>query len=297
MAIKAAATMVLLALMAAPAAHAQDERPFQQSGRSHVLHQDVSPGGTEPINVETYVPEACAAKACPLVIAMHGLTRNAEGARDSWIAAADRYGLLIAAPHFDKDRFPTRLYQQGGVRGESDRSKWVYSAIERFFDVALATGRVAGSSYALFGHSAGGQFVHRMTILMPEARFSTAVSANAGYYMLPVGREGAGGFGFPYSIDGAPVTETTLKAAFAKPLLVMLGDRDDDPDHHQLNKSKGAAAQGPHRFARGQHFVAIAAAEAKRLGVETRWREIVVPGAAHEQRKMVNVAALALFGR
>lgn len=278
-------------------ADAHDLAPFQEAGRGHVLHEDVSPFGTETINVETYVPAACAAKRCPLVFSLHGLNRNAEAARDNWIEAADRYGLLVAAPHFDKERFPTRLFQQGGVRGEPDRSKWVYAIIERFFDAALKSGRVEGASYVLFGHSAGAQFVHRMTILMPEARFSTAISANAGYYTLPVGKDTAGGFSYPYSLDGTPANEATLKAAFAKPLLIMLGDRDVDPLHPQLNTSKGAEAQGPNRYARGLNFVAVAAAEAKRLGFESRWREITVPGVAHEQRKMADAAAEALFAR
>lgn len=287
----------LVAALSLPlTALAHDLTPFQEAGRGHVLHEDVSPAGTEIINVETYVPLACVGKPCPLVFSLHGLQRNAEVARDNWVDAAERHGLLIAAPHFDRERFPTRLYQQGGVGSEADPARWVYAVIERFFDRALATGRVAGTTYTLFGHSAGAQFVHRMAILMPQARFSTAVSANAGYYTLPVGKQAAGGFSYPYSLEGTPATQASLKAAFAKPLLVMLGELDTDPDHPQLNRSKGAQAQGPNRLARGRNFVAVAAAEAARLGVESRWREIVVPGAAHEQRKMANAAADVLFG-
>lgn len=286
-----------LALMAAPVAQADDATPFRETGRGRFSHEDVSPAGSRAITIETYVPAACMAKPCPLVISMHGLTRNAAAARDNWVDAAERHGLLVAAPHFDKERFPTRLYQQGGVRDEPDPAKWIYAVIERVFDRALTSGRVAGQDYVLFGHSAGAQFVHRMAMLMPQARFSTAVTANAGYYTLPVGREAAGGFNYPYSLEGAPASAATLRAAFARPLLIMLGDRDDDPDHHQLNTSRGAQAQGPNRFARGQHFAAVAAAEAKPLGVESRWREIIAPGVAHEQTKMADAAARALFGR
>lgn len=290
------AGLALICWLAAPAAQARDPAPFQQTGRGHVLHEDVSPAGTQSIDVETYVPAACAAKPCPLVIALHGLARNAASARNNWIEAAERYGLLIAAPHFDKERFPTRLFQQGGVRNQPDRAQWVYAVIERFFDEALRSGRVSGSRYVLFGHSAGAQFVHRMVMLMPEARFSTAVSANAGYYTLPLDTKRAEGRRFPYSLDGTPATEVSLTAAFAKPLLVMLGDRDTDPDHPQLNKSKGAEAQGPSRFDRGLNFMAVAEAEAKRLGVPIRWREITVPGVAHQAGKMADAAAMALFG-
>jgi pimeloyl-ACP methyl ester carboxylesterase len=275
-------------------AAAHDLTPFQEAGRSHVIHEDVSPAGAEPINVETYVPAACTGKPCPLLIAIHGLERNAETARDNWVEAAERYDLLIAAPHFDKERFPTRLFQQGGVRDETDPARWLYASIERFFDRALASGRVEGTGYVLFGHSAGAQFVHRMALLMPTARFTTAISANAGYYTLPL-REGAGGFAYPYSLVGTPATDASLSAALGKPLLVMLGERDDDAAHPQLNHSRGAEAQGPNRLARGRHFMAAATAEAARLKVEARWREILVPGIGHDSRRMAAAAAEALF--
>lgn len=273
---------------------AHDLTPFQEAGRSHVIHEDVSPSGSEPINVETYVPAACTAKPCPLLIAIHGLERNAGTARDNWVEAAERYGLLIAAPHFDTDRFPTRLFQQGGVRDEADPARWVYGSIERFFDRLLASGRVAGTGYVLFGHSAGAQFVHRMALLVPTARFSTAISANAGYYTLPLRAE-ASGFAYPYSLVGTPATDASLAAAFAKPLLLMLGEKDDDSAHPQLNHSRGAEAQGPNRLARGRHFMAVAATEAARLKVDSPWREIVVPGVGHESRRMAAAAASALF--
>ena len=284
-------------LAVTPCVRADETTPFQTPGRGHVLHEDHAPTGSRSIAIETYVPAVCVAKPCPLVISMHGLTRNAGAARDNWVNAAERHGLLVAAPHFDRERFPTRLYQQGGVRDEPDPANWIYAVIERIFDRALKSGRVEGQSYVLFGHSAGAQFVHRMAILMPQARFSTAITANAGYYTLPVERQAAGGFSYPFSLDETPSTGATLKAAFAKPLLIMLGDRDDDPDHHQLNRSRGAQAQGPNRLARGRNFVAVAAAEAKRLGVESRWREIIVPGVGHEQTKMADAAAHAVFGR
>jgi hypothetical protein len=133
-----------------------------------------------------------------------------------------------------------------------------------------------------------------MALLMPAARFSTAISANAGYYTLPLRGEG-GGFSYPYSLNGTPATEATLGAALAKPLWVMLGERDDDPAHPQRNRSRGAQVQGPTRLARGRHFMAVAAAEAARLKVESPWRAIVVPGVGHDSRRMASAAAEALF--
>lgn len=263
---------------------------FAGTGPAESSYADPLPA---TVAVSTYAPPACAAKPCPLLIAIHGMGRNARGARDAWKAAADRGGFLVLAPRFDKEQFSSRRFQQGNARGEPDKAKWTFGLIERLFDVARASGRVAGGSYTIFGHSAGAQFVHRMVMLMPDARIATAAVANAGYYTLPVL---AGERAYPYSLKGTPAVDATLAAALSKPMLVMLGDRDTDPDHPQLNKSRGAEEQGPTRFARGEHFMAAARDEARRLGVTLRWREVVVPGVAHQQSGMAEAAGAELFG-
>ncbi len=276
----------------ASVAMAQGKAPFSTQGSGEWTFEDPV---WQAIEVQTYTPAACAAKACQLLIAIHGAGRNAGSSRNHWIDAAERYGVLVAAPRFDKQRFSGRLFQQGNARAEPDKAKWTFGIVERLFDAARAAGRVEGGSYKLFGHSAGGQFVHRMALLMPEARFSRAVVANAGYYTRPLGTEAAGGFAYPYSLGGTPATDATLKAALAKPVIVMLGDRDTDPDHRELNQSRGAEAQGPTRFARGQAFVADIEAVAARLGVASAWREITVPGVAHQQKRMAQAAAPVLL--
>ncbi|WP_306226010.1 hypothetical protein [Bosea beijingensis] len=272
------------------AASAETPALFAGSGSSEGSYADPLPA---TVAVSSYAPPACAGKPCPLLIAIHGMGRNAKGARDAWKAAADQAGFLVLAPRFDKEQFSSRRFQQGDVRGEPDKAKWTFGLIERLFDAARASGRVAGDSYTIFGHSAGAQFVHRMIMLMPEARIATAAVANAGYYTLPAL---TGERAYPYSLKGTPAADATLARALAKPMLVMLGDQDTDPNHHQLNKSRGAEEQGPTRFARGEHFMTAAMEEARRLGVTLRWREIVVPGVAHQQSGMAKAAAAELFG-
>lgn len=287
-------TIVALALgLGLSAASAETPALFAEAGPAESSYADPLPA---TIAVSTYAPPACAAKPCPLLIAIHGMGRNARNARDDWKDAADRAGFLVLAPRFDKEQFPSRLFQQGGVRGEPDKAKWTFGLIERLFDAARASGRVAGNSYTLFGHSAGAQFVHRMVLLMPEARIATAAVANAGYYTLPALAGEKGVRSYPYSLKGTPAADATLAAALAKPMLVMLGDRDTDPDHPQLNKSRGAEEQGASRFARGEHFMVAARDEARRLGVALRWREVVVPGVAHQQGGMAKAAAVELPG-
>lgn len=267
------------------------------TGAHHFTYLDRGARGDIEIEVPAVAGTACAMKRCPLVIAMTGLTRNAFQTRDNWLALAEEKGLLVVSPFLDAKRFPTRLYQQGGVVGEPDRSKWLYTTIERLYDHLVAQGRAEANGYALFGHSAGAQFVHRMVLAMPEARYRIAVAANAGFYTLPTGAAEAGGFDIPFSLAGTPITEAERAKALQRPLLVMLGDQDIDPNHDQLNNSEGAKAQGPHRLARGVFFFAASEAEARRLNVPFGWKKIIVPGVDHDNTRMAKAAAEALFGR
>lgn len=284
------ALIFALGLMVAQAAAAQ-----APTGAFSLTFRDDGPRGALEIEVPAVAAKACATKPCPLVIAMHGVTRNALQTRDNWLELAEQHGLIVVAPFLDRERFPTRLYQQGGVIGEPDRTKWLYQTIERLYDHLVATKRAEAGGYILFGHSAGAQFVHRMVLALPEARYRLAVIGNAGFYTLPTDAGPAGGFPFPYSLEGTPITEAERAKALQRPMLVMLGDQDIDPNHYQLNNTKGARAQGPHRFARGQFFFAAAEAEAKRLGVPFGWKKIVVPGVDHDNTRMAAAAAAEIF--
>lgn len=285
---------LLLALGVFLSAAAEAQGPHQ-SGPYSFPFTDRGPRGEITIEVPAVAGSQCIAKACPLVIAMHGVTRNALQTRDNWLELAEKHGLIVVAPYLDRERFPTRLYQQGGVVGEPDRAKWLYQTIERLYDHLVRGGRAEAGGYILFGHSAGAQFVHRMVLAMPEARYRLAIAGNAGFYTLPTGKREAGGFAFPYSLEDTPITEVERAKALQRPLLVMLGDQDIDPNHYQLNNTKGAKAQGSHRFARGQFFFAAAEAEAKRLGVPLGWKKIVVPGVDHDNTRMAAAAAAQML--
>lgn len=258
---------------------------------------DRGPKGAQEIEVAAVAGSACARKACPLVIAMHGVTRNALQTRDNWLDLAEKHSLLVIAPYLDRKRFPTRLYQQGGVVGEPDRAQWLYPMIERLYDHLVAEKRAEANGYILFGHSAGAQFVHRFVMAMPDARYRLAIIGNAGFYTLPTSKAEAGGHEFPFSLDRTPISPAERAKALQRPMLVMLGDADIDPNHYQLNNSRGAKAQGPHRFARGNFFFAAAEAEARRLGVPFGWTKIVVPGVAHDNTRMAAAAAAEIARR
>jgi len=171
-----------------------------------------------------------------------------------------------------------------------DAARWSFNVIEHLFDaIRTATGNQS-ASYFLYGHSEGGQFVHRLVLLLPEARYARAVAANSGWYTMP-GFDGR----FPYGLGGSPATEAGLKKSLARDLVLMLGDRDTDPAHFQLRRTPQAMTQGAHRFERGQNYLKLVAKRAAELKGDFGWKLRVVPGAAHENDRMSGPAAAVLM--
>jgi hypothetical protein len=82
-----------------------------------------------------------------------------------------------------------------------------------------------------------------------------------------------------------------LARALQRKLIVLVGDRDVDPNHPQLRRTPEAAAQGEHRFQRGHTFFEQAQGSARKLDVELAWELHVAPGVAHSNARMAPHAA------
>jgi pimeloyl-ACP methyl ester carboxylesterase len=247
-------------------------------------------GPSRALTVFAYVPDTCATTParCRVLLVMHGAERNARGARDVWAPHANRLNLIIVAPHFDGDRFPSAMYQRGGLATSANPDDWAYAVVDRLFTDAQQRLRLPQSRYSVYGHSAGGQFAQRMHLLAPH-RGENFIAANAGYYTRIEWRPSA--FAFPYSLAGIADGDRLGKAALARPLHILLGEADTDPQHPQLNRSPRAMAQGPHRLARGQSFMTEAKQAAAVLGVPLAWQMTTVARVGHESRPMAAAAA------
>jgi hypothetical protein len=101
---------------------------------------------------------------------------------------------------------------------------------------------------------------------------------------------------FPFGVDGVPLSDDELRKAFSRPLVVLLGDNDIDPDEPDLPREPEAMRQGPNRFARGRRYFQTAEREAARLGVPLAWRLATAPGVAHSGRNMAPFAVKELLG-
>ena len=239
------------------------------------------PGPEIPVWV--YVPLDVDRSSAPILFMMHGAKRGAARYLAEWDQIAEAEGFIVVAPEFSRPLFPgSATYNRGrvfvgGSLDRNDRSIWTFSAIEPIFDLVIEGLDSRQTEYTLYGHSAGSQFTHRFLYFMPDARVKRFLPANAGWYTMPDLETD-----YPYGLKGTGVTAEQLKAMLEKDVVILLGDRDNDPDHESLRRSAGANEQGPHRFARGQKFYETAKASAESLDAEFAWRMRVVPGVAHK---------------
>ena len=246
----------------------------------------------KPVTVHYYKARSAGTDA-KVMIVIHGMERQGARMRDNWMPFAEKNKLIVLAPEFDEARFSSRLFNMGGIETR-DRSKWSFQIVEHLFDFVRADEGLSASDYMLFGHSAGGQFVHRFMLLTEVPRVSIAVAANAGSYTMPR-YPGVMDDKFPYALDESIVSPDKLKQVFARRLVVLLGEADTQTDAANLPKARQATAQGVNRFERGTHFFAQAQAQAQKLGTPLAWERVTVPGVGHDSRSMSQAAARLLF--
>jgi poly(3-hydroxybutyrate) depolymerase len=258
---------------------------------------------TRPVNVWMFVPERCDAN-CPIQFVMHGVQRNAETYLDYWVPLAQsaKEKFIIVAPEFTRKYFPQDDdYSLGRTKVESDSEKWAFAVPEHLFDELKTRFGLKAMTYRLFGHSAGGQFVHRLHMFYPQHRANPIIAANPGWYTMfewgEMGKTATKSFAFPYSTKGSKINDMRARQALSRPFILMLGDADIDPHDQSLNRSAGANAQGEFRFARGKQFFENAKDAAKQLGVQFAWKQVIVPAVAHDGKRMSQAAFQLMVDR
>ena len=239
------------------------------------------------IKVWTYKPKHWKDQS-KIVFVMHGGGRNADDYLNAWVELAQENNLLIVAPEFDNKfkNITTRDYQEGNLftffGTKNPKSKWAFTVIENIFDHIKSVNGITNDKYNIFGHSAGGQFVHRMLMFMPESRIQTAIAANAGVYSFP-----NKDLKYPYGLKKTDIDPlTSLQKSYKKRLIILLGELDNDPSLGVFNTTKLAMKQGVHRLERGTNFYNANKQLSKENGWLFNWSIDTVPNVGHNYKKM-----------
>jgi len=274
------------ALLAAPMALSPGKTQFE--------FVDKKGDPTRPMTIWMYVPSGCD-NTCPLQFVMHGVKRNAEDYLDNWVEFARAGKFIVVAPEFGRKYFPKDDdYSLGRSTVESDPAKWGFAVPEHLFDQLKARYGFTADSYRMFGHSAGGQFVHRMHLFVANHRADPIIAANPGWYTLPEWGIDKTTYKFPHNTIGSRVDAARAREALSCKFILLLGSKDTDPNDPVLNKSAGANEQGGNRFARGEYFFTASINAAKALGTNFAWQKNTVEGVAHSGPRM-SAAAVELM--
>lgn len=235
------------------------------------------------IKVWTYKPDNWKDQD-KIVFVMHGGGRNADDYLDAWVELADSNNLLIVAPEFENkfSKYTTNDYQEGNLLtffgSKNPKSEWAFTVVENIFDHIKSVNHITNEQYDIFGHSAGGQFVHRMVMLMPESRIGTAIAANSGFYSLPDEN-----LQFPYGIKN---TGTDLEKAYKKRLIILLGELDDDPSLGTFRTTDLAMEQGAHRLERGTNFFNANKEFKNKNNWTFNWEMDTIKNVGHDYKRM-----------
>lgn len=282
------------------------ERGLSMGSGSYVI--DGGAGRNDKcIEVYYHVPQGLTNES-PVVIVVPGAGRNGWDYRDSWIEASEKYNVLVLSPSFSEEHYPRFWnYNLAGMISDveiggnprriagynisTNPKEWILSDLDRIFSNATKQLDMTASFYDAFGHSAGGQFLHRMAMFHVGHKARRILAANSGWYTVPVFD-----VRFPYGLDGSIATRELLVQSFKAPLVVFLGERDDkDETRGDLASSPEIDIQGPGRIERGQYFYSNAMKTAVEIDVDIEWNMVVVPDVGHDYRRMSRAAAEYLY--
>lgn len=215
----------------------------------------------------------------PLVVSVHGIARNAAAHTYRLIDEAERNGLSILAPLFEKDLYGQ--YQQlhddpSGVRADL-----------ALLDMLQAAGRLSRANterILLFGFSGGAQFSHRFVFAHPKRVFS-AVHVSAGWYTFPTETDR-----YPRGVKpGRSAIDLDVISAFGVRQHVLVGEEDVDRDSSLRQNKWLDESQGRTRVERAGRWVdAMAAAAPSGEGPSFE----LLPGVAHRFAEAVEISSL-----
>lgn len=224
-------------------------------------------------------PAAPRPGAAPLV-AIHGISRQADLHAALFAPAAAAQGRTVIAPLFDEGAWPG--YQRLVARGRADL------ALLSLLEELRVEGVLGGGKIALFGFSGGAQFAHRFAMLYPHMIERLCV-ASAGWWTFPDDAP------FPYGLGGVWGARIAagLPRFLSLPVTVCVGAGDDAPDENTRSGAAIDAQQGRDRLTRARRWADALRAAATAREIAPRVKFVVLPDAGHDVAQCVRSGGLA----
>jgi len=264
-------------------------------GEGVFTYDDYAPYADKPIDVHYFIPSDGDAATMPILFVMQGADRGWTYLMKTWKQDAQKYRFIVVIPVFTKELYPVEEYQEMGVYSEGgtlnapERTAAILidKMFERFRD------EISGRQehYSFYGHSAGGQFVHRALLLHDSPYVERSVVGSPGWYTFPDNRE----MRYPYGVTDLPyINEDDLRCFMTSDAWVQVSDGDTLRESF-LRKTPEAELQGRNREERGKSFYASICKAAEDLGVENGWKFVEEHNIAHHSSGMGKRAVKYLF--
>ncbi len=257
------------------------------------------------IVIHYYKPQNLKSES-PVLIVIPGAGRDGDEYRDAWIEKANKYNILVLSPEYSEKYYPEFWsynlagmikdveinYERTtmiGFKINENPNEWIYKDFDRIFNMTKQKLDLKTDFYDLFGHSAGGQILHRLAIFKSDNKANKILAANSGWYTLPTDKED-----FPTGLKNSYISEKDID--FSKKLVLFLGEKDDaDETRGDLRHSIELDKQGLHRLERGTYFYNESKKIASELNAEFNWKLEIIPNIGHDFREMSKAAADYLY--
>jgi hypothetical protein len=243
-----------------------------------------------------------------VLVVVPGAGRNGWSYRDSWVEASEKYNVLILSPSYSKDFYP-RFWNYNVARMLSDvkinkaksaiesytvvadSNEWIFSDFDRIFDYSAIKLNLSAKKYDMFGHSAGGQILHRLALFDFKNKANRLLASNSGWYTVPTFKEN-----FPYGLNNGVSTQEKIGSAFKSKLTIFLGELDNEHETRgHLVRNSELDVQGTYRLSRGKYFFIKAKELASSLNAKFNWNIHIVQGVGHDYKNMGKAAATYLY--
>lgn len=258
-------------------------------------------------------------RSSKILIVVPGAGRNGDNYRDSWIKTSEKHSVLVLSPSYPEKDYNYGDYHLGGIVKDLDLTKgvsfkkgtnqvhtdedviefnvdtnkgnWIFNDFDRIFELVKNSTDSNQKKYDMFGHSAGGQILHRFVLFQPNSKADRILASNAGTYTLPDFETI-----YPFGIENITVPKKQLKKSFRKKLILFLGELDNNLETRgRMLRSKTADKQGISRIERGKNFYSFSKELSKKSKMKFKWEHEIVPNVGHNQKKMAKAAARYLY--
>ncbi|WP_273567450.1 hypothetical protein [Maribacter halichondriae] len=252
------------------------------------------------IVVHYYKPNNFSSKSS-IIFVLPGAGRNGDDYRNAWVEQSEKYNVLILSLEYSETYYPGlwsynlagMIYdvniQDGTFKINQNQNEWIFDDFDRIFNEVKNNLNLEKEFYDMFGHSAGGQLLHRLAIFHPKNKADRILASNSGWYTLPTDDEI-----FPYGLGDINPEE---EVDFSSNLTLFLGEDDNaNETRGDIRHSPEADKQGLHRLARGKYFYELSKETALKRGAEFNWELKIISGIGHDYRGMSKAAAEYLYG-